>query len=176
MGKIKKQSVLMPVQSNENGLLPQIGSSWWAGTEESRTSRRTFLHFIGRLRVSLRSRLRTWSSEPVNLQEPSLRNWARSQAPSSSSGRISRLLSGCGATSSGGGGGIGARVGDKGIGDTGGDGLLGSSGCASPRISCTLCGSSCGGRGGPRGWYTGEGRVNRCERRRRKAWLQSHGV
>lgn len=84
MGKIEKQSILTPVQSNENGLLPQFGSSWWAGTEESRTSRRTFLHFIGRLRVSLCSKLRTWSSEPVNLQEPGLRNRARSQAPSSS--------------------------------------------------------------------------------------------
>lgn len=104
------------------------------------------LHFIGRLQASsMGMELRTCQSEGTGQMHR-----ARSQAPSSSSGRISRLLSGCGTTSSGGGG-NGARVGDKGIGDTGGDGLLGSSGCASPRISCTLCGSSCGERSGPRG-------------------------
>lgn len=61
---------------------------------------------------------------------------------SSSSGRISRLLSGCGAVSSGGGGAGGARVGERGSGEVGGEGLWGSAGGTRPKTSCTLWGSS----------------------------------
>ena len=59
---------------------------------------------------------------------------------SSSSGRISRLLSGCVAVavSAGGSGAGGARVGDSGSGEAGGEGLCGSAGDAKPRTSCTL--------------------------------------